>query len=102
MTPICIECTCEMRCEKSGQLVNDVRAANFPSTYWRGDVWECPICHHQIAVGFGAEIAEESVPEQMRSQSITFANHPLQKFTYANQFSSAPIRVDCYEGVQPK
>lgn len=102
MTPICIDCCCAMRCEKNGQLVNDVEAGGFPSTYWHCDVWECPICHKQIATGLSEyfEIQEENVPESVRGQSITFAHNPSQKHEFADQFADGLIRVDCFEGVQ--
>ena len=101
MRPICIKCTCEMKLERNDQLVNDIEAGGYPSTYWRCDIWECPVCHHQIASDFGSELAEHSLIDAYRDTSITFAHSPSQKIEYADQFADAPIRVDCWKGVVP-
>lgn len=49
-TPICVRCAVSMRCKKNGYVVADPT----PPTYWRGDMYECPVCEVQIVVGFGA------------------------------------------------
>ena len=42
-----------MTAKKNGFVVRDPAVGNMPSTYWRGDLWECPGCQTQIAEGFG-------------------------------------------------
>ncbi len=89
--PICVKCQLEMRCAQNDRIVNDVRAGDFPSTYWRGDLFRCPQCNTEVVVGFGREMGELAV-ERMRkngaasSDSLVFAHEPQQLQKYADQF----------------
>jgi hypothetical protein len=57
MRPVCVECRCEMRCEK-----NDVRVL-IRGEIWSGDLWECPHCGRHVVAGFGARpLASEGEP----------------------------------------
>jgi len=59
MRPICMKCKIVMRCKKNEIVVKDPEAGGFPSTYWIGDLWECPTCGAEIATGFGKPITHE-------------------------------------------
>ena len=86
--PICATCQIEMICKQNDKLVNDVRAANFPSTYWLGDLFECPVCHSGIVVGFGREISAEQAAAIGfdTTASMTFAHEPAELQRFAEQF----------------
>lgn len=56
LTPICVKCRVEMRCAKNAFVVRDAPSGPFPSTYWKGDLFECPMCGAQIVTGFGTKI----------------------------------------------
>lgn len=94
--PICVKCQVEMRCEKNGQLVNDVRAGQcLPSTYWASDLFACPCCGIEIATGF--QNKGTSWLEQRRlggdvDSSITFASGPGQLEEFADQFEKGDGR----------
>lgn len=67
LKPICVNCRCFYRPEKNGYMFmegmpidNDpfmnIRGNRAPNAWqpyklWRGDLWECPDCQHQIVVG---------------------------------------------------
>ncbi len=97
--PICVKCQVEMRCEKNDRLVNDVRAADFPPTYWLGDLFRCPKCHTEIVVGFGGEMDDVTV-ENLREggalsgDSMCFAYSPGQREHHADQFEKRSEHVD--------
>jgi len=73
---------------QNDKMVNDVTAAGFESTYWRGDLFECPVCGAEIVVGFGREISAERLQEIgfAANGSLTFAYEPQQLEKYADQF----------------
>jgi len=49
--PVCVKCNTEFLPEKNGVVVVDT--ASFGDyKAWAADMYECPICHAQIAVGF--------------------------------------------------
>ena len=52
--PICVACAVEMRCAKNDYVVADPE----PSTYWRGDMYECPGCGVRIVTGFGSSFED--------------------------------------------
>ena len=58
-TPICMSCGVVMKCKKNGFLVKDPQAGNFPSTYWRGDLYKCPTCGVEIVSGTGDGMTAE-------------------------------------------
>ena len=60
--PICVKCQVEMRCEKNGQLVNDVRVGQLPPTFWASDLFACPCCGIVIAMGFQSRGTSEFDP----------------------------------------
>jgi hypothetical protein len=41
-----------MRCEKNDFVVRDPEKGGFPSTYWVGDKYRCPVCGQEVVVGF--------------------------------------------------
>ena len=65
--PICVKCACYFRPEKNGITYLEqkpIGGKTVPRGYaapdlwepyklWRGDLWECPECHHQIIHGTG-------------------------------------------------
>jgi len=64
-----------MRCVKNDRLVCDPDAACGPSTFWLGDEFECPICHHRIVTGFGKALA--SHPGQVTyGEALQFEYEP--------------------------
>ena len=78
LAPICVDCRCSMQCEKNAQMFNDPAAGVFPSTYWVGDVFACPACGHQIAVGFqksGMTADEQRAIGRYFSKSIEFVDN---------------------------
>lgn len=67
MVPICCKCQVTMRCAKNEFIVRDPAAVGaggvFNSTYWSGDQYKCPVCGHEIVVGFGTSITAEKAKE---------------------------------------
>lgn len=57
--PICCKCRIVMRCEKNSFMVRDPEKSGFPSTYWAGDKWKCPVCGQEIVCGFSAGFTQE-------------------------------------------
>ena len=53
--PICVPCAVEMRCLQNGFAVADPE----PATYWRGDLYGCPVCGARVVTGFGNGFTEE-------------------------------------------
>lgn len=76
LKPICVECRCFYRPKKNGYMFlegmpncspvarsvdkllrpDQIRGNRFPDAWspyklWRGDLWECPDCGHQIVSG---------------------------------------------------
>jgi hypothetical protein len=59
MRPICARCRREMLPVKNEFMVKDKPEGGFPSTYWYGDLYECPECKAQVVTGFGKGIPAE-------------------------------------------
>ena len=55
--PICVPCAVEMRCAKNGLIVADPE----PSTYWSGDMYECPGCGARVVTGFGSPFEDAAL-----------------------------------------
>lgn len=71
--PICVPCKQEMRCEKTGCVVNDRTVGSFPATYRYGDRWKCPTCGHEIVAGFGIhELSADELDPDKIVDSIEF------------------------------
>lgn len=88
--PICVKCRVQFRCQKNDAMVNDVSAGNFPSSYWMGDLFECPVCHTEIVTGFGRPMSAELWERGFSAMgSITFAHEPAQLEQFAAQFPGA-------------
>lgn len=71
MAPLyaCAKCQKAMKCKLNS--VNVIETANFgPAAVWRADIWECPICGHEVLAGFGprpvAEHYEDGFDEALR------------------------------------
>lgn len=60
-TPVCVKCCLFMRCRKNGFLVRDPEAGGFSSTYWSGDLWQCPECDYKVVTGFGEQFYEKDL-----------------------------------------
>ena len=56
LQPICANCKVAMRCAKNDFIVRDPCVDGFSSTYWAGDLFECPECGCQVVVGFGRQV----------------------------------------------
>lgn len=88
MKPVCVKCQCFYRPEQNGYMFmemmpNHLANDKYPHEYrgtkapdhwqpyklWRGDLWECPECQHQIVVGVAprpmAEHYEEDFNERV-------------------------------------
>lgn len=73
-TPICCKCRVAMKCEQNDFIVRDPET-QFPSTYWAGDKFRCPVCGHEIVVGFGKPVDAEKAEELgWTEQSMEFAH----------------------------
>jgi len=78
MQPICHRCAVLMRCKQNDFIVADRRVASpnggrvFPSTYWRGDLFECPRCEVEVVVGFGRPFGQESATKLGAETQLTF------------------------------
>lgn len=59
MRPICVKCKREMVPVKNEVPVKDEARGGFSSTYWWGDLYECPCCKAQIITGFGMGVPAE-------------------------------------------
>ncbi len=97
--PICVKCQLEMRCEQNDYLVNDVRAADFPPTFWLGDLFRCPQCGTEIVVGFGHEMSELKMLrlrelDAASEDSLVFAHEAHQLHRYSDQFAKRSETVD--------
>ena len=69
MQPICRKCAVTMRCKQNDFIVKDPEVDGFNSTYWLGDLYECPQCGKSIVTGFGKPItAEDAGKLKMISQ----------------------------------
>ena len=70
LTPICVLCRLEMRCVKNNRIVRDPATPSFPSTYWLGDEYQCPVCSIRIVTGFGKPLEDE--PEAVYGEALQF------------------------------
>lgn len=89
--PICVECQVECVCQKNEQLFHDVKTDEWPSTYWLGDVFECPCCKWRVAIGFGVNVNSQRMKQLWElarnpNNSICFAHTKEQLDEYADQF----------------
>ncbi len=75
--PICARCAVEMRCKKNDFLVRDPEVGQFASTYWRGDLYECPVCGAQVVTGFSAPLSLN--PGAEAPEALEFQYEPPQK-----------------------
>lgn len=93
--PICVKCRVVYLCVENDCLVNDVEASGFPSTYWFGDRYECPVCGSGIVVGFGREMSIQRINEIgfRAGGSMTFARETEQLEKFADQFRSEAGRA---------
>lgn len=72
-SPICVKCAVQMTCKQNDFIVRDRTVGPFPSTYWRGDLWECPVCHQQFVDGFGQNIDyDQAVKQQISDKGFLF------------------------------
>jgi len=44
-------------------MVRDRGSEQFPSTYWYGDKYQCPVCGFEVVTGFGEAISGGSEVE---------------------------------------
>jgi hypothetical protein len=52
--PVCVKCETEFRPERNGFKVVDMfQHDTKPYQIWDADMWKCPKCGIEIAVGFG-------------------------------------------------
>ena len=51
--PICVMCQVEYRPEKNGVIAEEMATGIGSYKLWYADLWKCPVCDHQIIVGFG-------------------------------------------------
>ena len=58
--PICMTCGIIMRCKKNEFVVKDPRVGDFKSTYWSGDLYQCPKCGVEVVVGTGMGIDHDT------------------------------------------
>ena len=60
--PVCVKCNTEFLPEKNGVVVVDT--ASFGDyEAWAADMYECPVCHAQIVVGFSYQAYKEHFEE---------------------------------------
>ena len=52
--PVCAKCETSYKPEENGVYVAEMYQKN-TSIYklWCGDLWKCPVCSHEIVIGFG-------------------------------------------------
>ena len=60
--PVCVECEVDMRPFKNGVALLDM-ALWGPYKIWEADLWQCPICGHEVIVGFGEQPIYEHYQE---------------------------------------
>ena len=80
LKPVCVACQCFYRPEKNGYMFmegmpdkrgeyaemygGNIRGKRHPEVWspyklWRGDLWKCPDCGHEIVVGFASRPSAE-------------------------------------------
>ncbi len=59
--PICVACRIEMSPEHNGQLavLQCVGVPELDYQVWRSDLWKCPMCGHEVIMGFGDKPTHE-------------------------------------------
>lgn len=77
---VCAKCHVTLRCVKNSFPVKDQAAGVFESTYWSGDLYECPLCHAQVVKGFGTGVVKSENPESVEYME---RNYRALEFTYA-------------------
>lgn len=79
--PICMTCKKFYRPKKNGVVVEEGMPIGYPTMgvstkwesykLWRGDLWECHQCGHQIVVGFGnIPMAEHYEPHYAKAKRL--------------------------------
>ena len=57
--PVCVRCQVGYQIAKSGvYLIEMFNDPPEPYKLWNADLWQCPICNHQIVRGFGNEAVQ--------------------------------------------
>jgi hypothetical protein len=61
-------------------VVRDPTVGDFPSTYWKGDRYTCPICGSDIVIGFAQKewSAEEAAKLGWDKTALTFVYNPSE------------------------
>ena len=84
---VCVQCQCFLKIKK-----NDVRVVETfspdgdtlePYQVYHADLWECPVCHVVIVLGFGAEPVLQHWEDDF-DKKLNQAGRP---FFYANDIS---------------
>lgn len=75
MRPICFPCKLEMTCEKNEVMVKDKAVGQFPSTYWYGDLYECPGCGARIVTGLGRAMEAEKAEKMADAKTAMEFTH---------------------------
>jgi len=52
--PICVKCGRHMRVKENGVLAEEMSGSKSYQV-WHSDMWECPVCGHQVLTGYGQE-----------------------------------------------
>jgi hypothetical protein len=73
-----------MRCRKNDFPVRDPAVGDFLSTYWLGDLWECPGCGTQIVTGFGMSLGNLSAASPLLEEGVAL------EFQYELPTATAP------------
>lgn len=77
--PICAKCQLEMRVQENDFAVRDPEAHGFPSTFWWGDLFQCPGCEIEIVSSFGVGLSPETakITKKQKGQAMLF-HHNLE------------------------
>jgi len=77
--PICVKCQKEYKVEKQGvttELMTTFSGKPASFKLYDSDLWECPVCGHQIIGGFGqrpfAQHFEENYEEILKKVGETY------------------------------
>ena len=77
--PICVKCQKEYKVEKQGvttELMTTFSSKPASLELYDSDLWECPMCGHQIIGGFGqrpfAQHFEENYQEVLKEVGKTY------------------------------
>lgn len=81
---ICPKCRVAYRCKQNEVPVKDPEAGGFESTYWLGDLYECPDCGAQVIKGFGGGVVKSEEPD---SVAYMEREQPALEFRYEGDAS---------------